>query len=109
MRDHPHMSETIVLIGTRKGLVTARSADRRAWTVEPLQFANKDVYAVALDTRRDPPRLFAGVGTGHWGPLLAHSDDLGATWNEPGGGWPTGGGASRRPPVPPPERPPPPT
>jgi len=77
------MSETIVLIGTRKGLVTARSADRRAWTVEPLQFANKDVYAVALDTRRDPPRLFAGVGTGHWGPLLAHSDDLGATWNEP--------------------------
>ena len=78
------MAETIVLIGTRKGLVTVRGGDgRRAWAVEPMQFANKEVSAVAVDSRRDPPRLFAGVGTGHWGPLLAWSDDLGRTWNEP--------------------------
>jgi photosystem II stability/assembly factor-like uncharacterized protein len=78
------MTEAIVLIGTRKGLVIARSADgRRTWTVEPLRFANKEVYAVAVDLRRDQPRVFAGVGTGHWGPYLAHSDDLGRTWIEP--------------------------
>jgi hypothetical protein len=74
----------MVLIGTRKGLITARSADgRRTWDVEPIQFANKEVYAIAVDPRRDPPRLYAGVGTGHWGAFLVHSDDLGRTWNEP--------------------------
>ncbi|HEV3124408.1 MAG TPA: exo-alpha-sialidase [Candidatus Dormibacteraeota bacterium] len=80
------MAEAIVLIGTRKGLVIARSdGDRRSWNVEPMQFANQEVYAVAVDARRDPPRLFAGVGAGHWGPTLAHSDDLGRTWTEPEG------------------------
>lgn len=78
------MAEVIVLIGTRKGLITARSADdRRTWAVEPIQFANTEIASVAVDLRRDPPRLFAGVGTGHWGPFLAHSDDLGKTWIEP--------------------------
>jgi hypothetical protein len=78
------MAETIVLIGTRKGLIIARSSDDRAvWTVEPIQFANKEVSAVAVDPRRDPPRFFAGVTTGHWGPFLAYSDDLARTWVEP--------------------------
>ena len=78
------MTETVVLIGTRKGLFTARSRDqRRSWSVEPRQFANSEVYSVAFDARRDPPRVFAGVGTGHWGPYLAYSDDLGRTWTEP--------------------------
>ncbi|HEY6399095.1 MAG TPA: hypothetical protein VIX82_16735, partial [Solirubrobacteraceae bacterium] len=78
------MAAAIVLIGTRKGLITARSADdRRTWKVEPIQFANREVASVAVDLRRDPPRLFAGVGMGHWGPTLAHSDDLGRTWLEP--------------------------
>jgi hypothetical protein len=78
------VTETILLIGTRKGLVTARRGQgRREWSVDPMQFANKEVYAVAVDARRDPPRLFAGVGTGHWGSFLAHSDDLGRTWIEP--------------------------
>jgi hypothetical protein len=77
------VAEAIVLVGTRKGLITARSSDRQSWTVEPIQFSNKEVSALGIDLRRDPPRLFAGVGTGHWGPLLAHSDDLGRTWIEP--------------------------
>jgi hypothetical protein len=78
------VTEAILLIGTRKGLVTARSEQaRREWTVDPIQFVNKEVYTVAVDARRDPPRLFAGVGTGHFGSFLAHSDDLGRTWIEP--------------------------
>ena len=72
------------MVGTRKGLVIARSRDdRRTWQVDPIRFLNLEVYAVALDTRRDPPRLFAAAGSGHWGPQLAYSDDLGATWTEP--------------------------
>ena len=72
------------MIGTRKGLVIARSRDdRRSWAVDDIRFVNLDVYSVAVDARRDPVRLFAGAGSGHWGPLLAHSDDLGKTWVEP--------------------------
>jgi hypothetical protein len=75
---------TMVLVGTRKGLLIARSTDdRRTWSTDDFQFRNQEVYSVALDVRRDRPRILAGVGTGHWGPLLTYSDDLGKTWTEP--------------------------
>ena len=78
------MAQAILLIGTRKGLMIARSTnDRQTWAVDDFQFLNQEVYSVALDTRRDPPRILAGVGTGHWGPLLTYSDDLGKSWTEP--------------------------
>ena len=78
------MGLAILLIGTRKGLMIARSTDdRRTWTTNDFQFLNQEVYSVAVDTRHDPPRIFAGVGSGHWGPLLTYSDDLGASWTEP--------------------------
>lgn len=78
------MAQTILMIGTRKGLVMARDRDhRQSWNLDPIQFANNEVYAVAIDSRRDPPRLFAGVVSPHWGPVLVHSDDLGRTWTEP--------------------------
>src|SRR5438132_1556679 len=78
------MAQTILMIGTRKGLLTARSRDQRqSWEVDSIQFVNMEVYSVAIDSRREPPRLFAGVGSAHWGPLLVLSDDLGMTWTEP--------------------------
>ncbi len=78
------MGTAILLIGTRKGLMLARSTDdRRSWSTDDFQFRNQEVYSVAIDTRHDPPRIFAGVGTGHWGPLLTYSDDFGKSWSEP--------------------------
>ena len=78
------MGTTILLVGTRKGLLIARSTDdRRTWSTDDFQFKNQEVYSVAADLRRDTPRILAGVGTGHWGPLLTYSDDLGASWSEP--------------------------
>jgi hypothetical protein len=78
------MGLTMLLVGTRKGLLIARSSDdRRTWSTDDFQFRNQEVYSVALDLRRDRPRILAGVGTGHWGPLLTYSDDLGTTWTEP--------------------------
>jgi hypothetical protein len=75
---------TILLVGTRKGLLIARSTDdRRSWATDDFQFKNQEVYSVASDVRRETPRILAGVGTGHWGPLLTYSDDLGASWSEP--------------------------
>jgi photosystem II stability/assembly factor-like uncharacterized protein len=78
------VADAIVLIGTRKGLFVARSSDdRHTWSVDPIRFTNLEVSAVAVDMRRDPPRLLAAAGFGHFGWRLAHSDDLGETWVEP--------------------------
>jgi photosystem II stability/assembly factor-like uncharacterized protein len=80
------MSETVLLIGTKKGLWIGRSdAARRDWTLDgPVQqFEMQGVYAVGIDTRGDRPRVFAGGTSEHWGPAVFHSDDLGTTWDEP--------------------------
>ncbi len=78
------MSEAVMLVGTRKGLWIGRSdADRRRWEFEGPQFEMQDVYGVGIDTRGPRPRVFAGATSGHWGPAVFHSDDLGRSWDEP--------------------------
>ena len=73
----------LLAIGTRKGLWLARSDDdRRTWTVDGPHFLAREVASVCVDTRRDPPRLLAGIQYDHWGPTVMWSDDLGATWQE---------------------------
>jgi hypothetical protein len=42
----------------------------------------QEVAAVSVDTRRERPRVLAGIMYGHWGPTVMWSDDLGATWEE---------------------------
>jgi hypothetical protein len=76
---------TVVLaIGTKKGLWLATSDDSRArWGVTGPHHPMNDVYAVGFDTRRETPRLYAGITSEHYGPSLAYSDDLGKTWQEP--------------------------
>jgi hypothetical protein len=74
----------LLAIGTQKGLFLATgSDDRRSWQVGPAHFRMRAVYAVAVDTRPERPRLLAGVESSHFGPSVAISDDLGATWQEP--------------------------
>ena len=78
------MSEAVLLIGTKKGLWIGRSdAERQKWTLDGPMFEMQGVYSVGVDTRGDRPRLFAGGTSEHWGPAVFHSDDLGATWDEP--------------------------
>ena len=48
------MAETIVAIGTRKGLWIARSDDRQEWSVEGPHFLMSEVASVAFDTRAGP-------------------------------------------------------
>jgi hypothetical protein len=73
----------LLAIGTRKGLWLATSDDRASWAVTGPHHPMTDVYAVAIDTRGATPRLLAGVRSEHFGPSVAVSDDLGATWQEP--------------------------
>jgi photosystem II stability/assembly factor-like uncharacterized protein len=79
------LTMTVLLaIGTQKGLFLARSEDdRRSWQIGPAHFPMQAVYSVAVDTRRSTPRLLAGAQSSHFGPSVAISDDLGATWQEP--------------------------
>ncbi|GAA3563410.1 exo-alpha-sialidase [Kribbella ginsengisoli] len=78
------MSETVLLIGTKKGLWIGRSdTERREWTLDGPMFEMQGIYSVGIDTRGDRPRLFAGGTSEHWGPAVFHSDDLGRTWDEP--------------------------
>ncbi|HET7800679.1 MAG TPA: exo-alpha-sialidase, partial [Humibacillus xanthopallidus] len=44
------MTETIVAIGTRKGLWIARSDDRSTWSLEGPHFLMSEVASVAIDT-----------------------------------------------------------
>ncbi|MGE5828696.1 MAG: WD40/YVTN/BNR-like repeat-containing protein [Micromonosporaceae bacterium] len=77
------MTTTLLAIGTAKGLFLAHSDDRRSWELSGPHFPMTGVYAVAIDTRRQPTRLLAGVHSSHFGPIVATSDDLGASWQEP--------------------------
>lgn len=78
----------LLVIGTRKGLFTARSENRRTWDLTgPHRLDEADdagmspVYTVGINPHSG--RLLAGTESWHFGPSVWHSDDLGATWSEP--------------------------
>jgi hypothetical protein len=76
-------TETLVLVGTSKGLFALRAgADRAAFDLSGPSFPGEEVYATCVDTRGGRTRLLAGSVSNHWGPVLRRSDDLGATWSE---------------------------
>ncbi|REF34882.1 WD40/YVTN/BNR-like repeat-containing protein [Thermasporomyces composti] len=72
----------LLAIGTAKGLFLARSDDRERWELSGPHVPMNAVYAVAIDTRRQPPRLLVGAASSHFGPSVTISDDLGETWQE---------------------------
>ncbi len=83
--------ETLLMIGTRKGLWLARSdAAREQWTVDGPHFPLMEVYSVLPDTRGERPRLLVGASLSWTGPQVFTSDDLGSTWQEHPIGFPEG-------------------
>ena len=72
----------VLLVGTRKGVFTLTSdASRRDWTISEPMFLGHIAQHVMLDPRNGT-RMVLAVRTGHLGPTVFHSDDLGATWTE---------------------------
>src|SRR5215217_707625 len=77
------MADTLVMVGTRKGLWIGRSDEsRRSWSWSGPHFPMEDVYSCMVDTRGDQPRLLAGASSSWLGPQVWRSDDLGETWQE---------------------------
>jgi photosystem II stability/assembly factor-like uncharacterized protein len=71
-----------LLIGTRKGVFTLSSNDQRSsWTLSDPMFLGHVAQHVVLDPR-DGKRLVAAMRTGHLGPTVLLSDDMGASWRE---------------------------
>jgi photosystem II stability/assembly factor-like uncharacterized protein len=75
--------ETVVLLGTKRGLFLLRSRDREAWECIPTALSAATVYHAALDQRGGRRRIFAADNDPFFGSFLRYSDDLGQTWQEP--------------------------
>lgn len=77
----------LVMVGTMKGAFLFRSdAQRDRFTVTGPHFPGQTVYTMAFDDRGGRQRILAGPSSWHWGAVVSHSDDLGATWSDPADG-----------------------
>lgn len=72
----------VLIVGTRKGaFVLTGNETRGSWTVSEPMFLGHIVQHAVMDPR-DQRRILLAISTGHLGPTVFHSDDLGATWTE---------------------------
>jgi photosystem II stability/assembly factor-like uncharacterized protein len=75
-------SGTLLLIATRKGAwIFHGDAARKTWRADGPHFLGQIVNHLVLDPR-DGRTLLAATSTGHLGPTLHRSTDLGRTWRE---------------------------
>jgi hypothetical protein len=72
----------LVLVATRKGAwIFHGDSSRRSWRVDGPQFLGHTIQHLVLDPR-DGRTLLAAAVTGHLGPTVFRSTDLGRTWKE---------------------------
>jgi photosystem II stability/assembly factor-like uncharacterized protein len=78
--------QTVLLVGTRKGLWIGQSDEARTdWSWTGPHFDMTEVYSAMVDRRGGRTRLLVGTSSPWTGPVLAISDDLGASWRESAG------------------------
>ena len=71
-----------LLVGTRKGAWVLRAdAERRRWTTRGPMFLGHIAHHVVLDPR-DRTTVLMAASTGHLGPTVLRSADLGQSWTE---------------------------
>jgi photosystem II stability/assembly factor-like uncharacterized protein len=72
----------VLLVGTRKGVfLVAGDAARTTWSCSEPHFLGHIAQHVVRDPR-DRTTLLAAMRTGHLGPTVMRSTDMGATWQE---------------------------
>src|SRR5207302_384151 len=71
-----------IFVGTRKGaFIYYGDASRRRWRIDGPHFLGHIINHVVMDPR-DRRTLLAAARTGHLGPTIFRSTDLGRTWTE---------------------------
>jgi len=80
----PSTGAVALLIATRKGgFILKSDSARRSWRVAGPVFFGQVVHHMVIDHRPSAARtLLAATSTGHLGPTLCRSIDLGKTWKE---------------------------
>ena len=75
-------SRLVILVATRKGAwIYHGDPERRGWRVDGPYFLGHVISHMVLDPR-DGRTLLAAAKTGHLGPTIFRSTDLGQTWQE---------------------------
>jgi len=70
-----------LLVGTHKGaFIFTSGPDRKNWKVSGPHLKGNDIYHMAYDRRTGA--VLASIVSGHWGPTVARSEDLGDSWKE---------------------------
>jgi photosystem II stability/assembly factor-like uncharacterized protein len=78
----PRARRIALLVATRKGAwLFHGDGSRRAWRAEGPHFLGHTISQLVLDPR-DRRTLLAAAKTGHLGPTVFRSTDLGRTWKE---------------------------
>jgi photosystem II stability/assembly factor-like uncharacterized protein len=78
----PAKARTLVLVSTRKGAwIYEGDPARRSWKTKGPHFLGHIVNHMVLDPR-DGRTLLAAAKTGHLGPTIFRSTDLGRSWKE---------------------------
>src|SRR6478672_10389797 len=72
------MSNSMLLVGTRKGLFVLDSDDRRDWSVRGPYCESWPIYHAVLD--RDADTIYAAAASEWLGSAIWRSPDLGETW-----------------------------
>lgn len=76
------MTDTVLLVATRKGAWLFHSdASRTHWEVDGPHFLGHIISHLVLDPR-DQTTLLAAAKTGHLGPTIFRSTDMGRSWKE---------------------------
>ncbi len=82
LRRQPAKKRVVLLVATRKGAwLFHGDTRRRSWTVDGPHFLGHSVSHLVLDPR-DGRTLLAAARTGHLGPTIFRSTDLGRSWKE---------------------------
>jgi photosystem II stability/assembly factor-like uncharacterized protein len=75
-------SKTLAFVATRKGAwILESNAARKSWALKGPHFLGETVHHMVLDPR-DRKALLMAVKTGHLGPTIRRSGNLGKTWTE---------------------------
>jgi len=80
--DNARLSQIVLLVATRKGAwLFHGNTERRIWRIDGPHFLGHIISHLLLD-QRDCRTMLAAAKTGHLGPTIFRSTDLGRTWKE---------------------------